>query len=101
MRVEWRIEESIASQSRRSGRTEWFRGKEKNKSVVFVPATPRSELKNRYVKVIAEAGVKLAVAEVPGTSLKRKLQRLDPFKVKKCESVTAWCVLRVMVAGAG
>ena len=30
--------------------------------------------------------MKLAVAEVPGTSLKSKLQRSDPFREKKCKS---------------
>ena len=31
------------ARSRRLGKTEWFRGKRKNESVVFVPATPRSK----------------------------------------------------------
>ena len=72
----------------RSRRTEWFRGggKEKKESVIFVPATPGGELKRRYEKVIEEADVKIGVTEVPGTSLKMKLQVSDPFKKKKCES---------------
>ena len=74
------------ARKRRSGKTEWFRGKAKNESVVFVPATPGSELKRRYTNLIEGSGVKLAVAEVPGTSLKSKLQRSDPFREKKCKS---------------
>ena len=74
------------ARKRRSGKTEWFRGKAKNVSVVFVPATPGSELKRRYLNLIEGSGVKLAVKEVPGTSLKRKLQRSDPFREKKCKS---------------
>ena len=39
------------------------------------------------MKAIEEAKVRIGVAEVPGTSLKRRLQRSDPFKEKY--SVTA------------
>ena len=83
---EWKKVER--ARKRRSRRTEWFRGggKEKKESVIFVPATPGGELKRRYEKVIEEADVKIGVTEVPGTSLKMKLQVSDPFKKKKCES---------------
>ena len=60
----------------RSGKTELFRGKGKNESVVFVPATTRSELKSRYMKVIAEAGVMLTVAEVP----EEEAKEIRPFQ---------------------
>ena len=40
------------ARKRRSRRTEWFRGgMEKKESMIFVPATPGSELKRRYEKV--------------------------------------------------
>ena len=32
---------------------------------------------------LERSGVKIAVEEVPGTSLKRNLQRSDPFREKK------------------
>ena len=50
---------------------------------MFVPATPGSELKKRYTKMIERSGINVAVAEVPGTTLKRKLQRSDIDK-KRC-----------------
>ena len=74
------------AKTRRARKTDWFKGKNDSKeSVIFVPATPGSELKNRYLNVIAEAGVGIGVAEVPGSNLKRRLQKSDPFRKKKCE----------------
>ena len=42
-------------------------------------------LKRRYEKAISKAGVRIAVAEISGTSLKQRLQKSDPFKEKRCE----------------
>ena len=36
------------------------------------------------MKTIADAKARITVAEVPGKSVKRMLQRSDPFKRKKC-----------------
>ena len=81
---EWRMVER--AKSRRAKKGEWFRGgKQKNETVIFVPATPGGELKKRYQKLISDAKVKVAVAEVPGASIKRRLQKSDPFKEKKCK----------------
>ena len=52
--------------------------------MVFVPATPGSELEKGYMSAIAKAGVRIGVAEVPGTNLKRRLQKSDPFRKEKC-----------------
>ena len=73
------------AKARRAKKNEWFkRGKAGNESVIFVPATPGSELKKRYMRVIAEAGVRIGVTEVPGTNLKRRLQKSDPFREERC-----------------
>ena len=80
------MEYSWESKARRAKKNEWFsRGRAGNESVVFVPATPGSELKKRYMSVIVKAGVRIGVAEVPGTNLKRRLQKSDPFRKEKCE----------------
>ena len=39
-----------------------------------------------YMKVIEEAGVKIGMVEIPGTSLKMKLQVSDLLREKKCET---------------
>ena len=81
---EWRKVER--AKERRTKKGEWFRGADgKNETVVFVPATPRGELRRRFLQTIKRAKVKVAVAEVPGRSVKRRLQRSDPFRSEKCE----------------
>ena len=37
------------------------------------------------MKAIGEAKLRIGVAEVPGTNLKRRLQRSDPFREKRCK----------------
>ena len=58
-----------------------------NKTVIFVPATPGSELKQRCQRVIRNSGIKIAVTEVQRLSLKRRMQRSDPFKSDVCGKV--------------
>ena len=77
------------AKNRRAKMSEWFKGGgQGNETVIFVPATPDSELKRRYQKVITAAKVKVAVAEVPGASLKRRLQKSDPFRESNAETET-------------
>ena len=53
-----------------------------------MPATPRSQLKNRYIHVeeIEGAGFKIKVVEQSGVTLKRMLQRSDLFRKKECNN---------------
>ena len=82
----WKKGERV--QKKRSRRRGWFRGKRgQNETVVFVPATPGSELKRKYQHVIRNSGIHIAVTEVPGLSLKRRIQRSDPFKSDVCNKV--------------
>ena len=60
----------------------WF-GK-KYETVLFVPATPDSELQKNLQRTINETNVKIKVVERSGTKLVRLLQRNDPFKEKMC-----------------
>ena len=53
---------------------------------MVVPATPGSELRRRYQKVIEDSKVRIAVAEVPGNSLKKRMQKSDPFREKSCRN---------------
>ena len=55
------------------------------KSVVFVPFTPQSQLKKLYKAEIEKAGLPIAIVERAGISLKRQLQKSDPFKSKNCD----------------
>ena len=88
---EWKKSERL--QKRRDKKSRWFRGKEgKKETVIFIPATPNGDLKRRYQEVIRETGIEIAVVEVPGVSLKRKLQKSDPFKEKECTKVRSCLV---------
>ena len=78
----WNVEERVRKKRRK--KSEWFRGKRQHESVIFVPATPGSVLKRRYLQVIWNSGINLAVVEVPGHSLKKRIQRSDPFKPDVC-----------------
>ncbi|PFX34698.1 hypothetical protein AWC38_SpisGene381 [Stylophora pistillata] len=67
---EWkRIERD---QKRREKRESWYR-KGGFDTVIFVPATPASELKNRYMEEVKGAGLKVKVVEQSGVTLKRIL----------------------------
>ena len=78
----WRKIERV--REKRKKREGWYR-KGGYDSVIFVPATPGSELKRRYEKEVDEAGMKIRVTEQSGIPLKRHLQRSNPFKSEKCE----------------
>ena len=53
-------------------------------SVLFIQATPNSELRDKIQEEVRKNGVKMKVIEKSGTKLIRLLQRNDPFKQKKC-----------------
>ena len=78
----WKRIERI--KNKRSKKENWFKGKENNEIVIFVPTTPKSELKKRLKKVIDNAAVKINISEVPGRNMKKIMQRSDPFKNKEC-----------------
>ena len=57
----------------------------KYNSVIFVPATPRSELQKQMQRKIDTTDIKIKVIERTGMALKQKLQKSDPFREKKCK----------------
>ena len=57
-------------------KTKWYKkGKQKYKSVIFVPATPHSKLQKEYKKIIEKHQMKIKVIEKAGTQLKNILQK--------------------------
>ena len=58
---------------------------ERKRSVIFVQATPKSQLQRRYQEEIKRQGFKIKVVEKAGVAIKQLLQRSDPFKSRKCE----------------
>ena len=53
-------------------------------SVLFVPATPDSKLKNLYQREIMKSGFRVKVVEKVSSSLKSQLQTSNPFKPRRC-----------------
>ena len=66
-------------------RKNWYRagGYE---SVIFVPATPNSELAKRMKEEISSSNLKINVVERPGIKVKRLLQKNDPNKSSECNT---------------
>ena len=54
-------------------------------TAIFVPATPKSELQKQLQGKIDKTNIKIKVIEKTGLSIKRKLQKSDPFRKNKCE----------------
>ena len=74
------------AQERWGKRESWYR-KGGFDTVIFVPAAPGSRLKNRYIEEIEGTGFKIKVVEQSGVTLKRMLQRSDPFREKECSNI--------------
>jgi hypothetical protein len=62
----------------------WFKSKGEE-TVIFVPATVRSELKKRCEKVVKDRGMKIRIVERGGVTLKGLLQQSDPFSDSVCD----------------
>ena len=52
--------------------------------MVFIPVTPKSTLKRMFEDAIRKTEVKMKVVERSGSTLRRKLQKSDPFGEKRC-----------------
>ena len=61
----------------------WYNAS-KYESVLFVPATPDSELQQKLQEKVKNTNVKLKIVERSGTKVIKMLQRNDPFKKKTC-----------------
>ena len=62
----------------------WFR-KDGEATVLFVPPTPNSSLARALREITKNSDVKMRIVERGGTSIKRKLQRSNPFRPENCE----------------
>ena len=61
----------------------WF-DTTKYESVLFVPATPESELQKKMQEQLNKSEIKMKVVEKSGTKVIRMLQKNDPFGKKIC-----------------
>ena len=56
-----------------------------NESVLFITATPESELKGLLQEVIEKSKIKLKVEEKSGKKMMRILQKNNPFATRECQ----------------
>ncbi|PFX11897.1 hypothetical protein AWC38_SpisGene24230 [Stylophora pistillata] len=84
----WKAHERARERKKR--RDNWFR-KGGYETVIFVPATPGSQIKRRYTREIKATEFKIKVVEQSATTLKAMLQKSDPFKQRRCTN--ADCLL--------
>ena len=71
-------------QEKREKKSTWHK-KDGSETVVFIPVTPRSELKKQYQKVIKDSKVNMKVIEKRGHTLKNMLQKSRPTLKRKCK----------------
>ena len=76
---------------KREGKTNWYKkGDSSTKSVLFVPATPNSELQRSFKNIINKHQIEIKVVEKAGQQIKQLLQTSDPFKTPKCPDITCF-----------
>ena len=63
---------------------DWYKADGKYDSVIFVDATPGSQLKKEVEKIVRRHRVRIRVVERVGTTLKRVLQKSYPFQRTEC-----------------
>ena len=80
-RREWRRNER--RQEREKRKKNWF-CKGGYKSVMFITATPNSELRRKLQAGISKTDIKIKVIEKSGKKVVRHLQRNNPFKEDIC-----------------
>ncbi|KAJ8037510.1 hypothetical protein HOLleu_18339 [Holothuria leucospilota] len=74
---EWKRE--MKDEEKKQQKMNWFR-KGDYESVLFIDATPNSELARKCRKIYKECGLKVKVVEKTGTSVKTMLVKSNPFK---------------------
>ena len=82
---EWRRVERRKEKDEK--KTKWYK-KGGNQSVLFVTATPGSELKQRLQAEVRKTPFKVKLIEKSGTKLIKILQKNDPFKKGTCADHT-------------
>ena len=64
---------------------QWYAKSGRYESVMFVEATPSSELMRRVQRVVRKLKLKIKVVERAGATIKGLLQRSNPYGVRDCQ----------------
>ena len=83
-----RYDDNKQGSNQMTERTQTRRNKEKRKygtdTVMFVPSTQNEELKKEIQRCADKHKIKIKVQEKVDNSVRRELQRSNPFKAKEC-----------------
>ena len=80
----YRKEEEEGDEKKAESKYEWYKCDGKFESVMFVEATPNSELKMKMKQLVKKHKMKINIVEKVGETMKTVLQRSDPFGSKIC-----------------
>lgn len=78
-----REEEQVIDKKKK--KANWYKNEGKYKSVMFVQPTKDGELKKRIQELAHRNGVKIKVVEKAGLTMKKVLQRSNPYEKKACD----------------
>ena len=70
---------------RKRKKKEWYTDKGRYESVMSVEATPDGLLKKEIQKAVKKNKMKIKVVEKAGVTVKRLLQKSNPFEINKCK----------------
>ena len=70
---------------KRKKKREWYTDKGRYESVMFVEATPGGILRKEIQKVVRKNKMKINVVEKAGVTVKRAIQRSNPFGMSNCQ----------------
>ena len=84
---EWNADERRIEEAKK--KKNWYK-KGGFESVIFVPSTPNSTLRKQYEQCIKTSDFKIKVVEKAGVSLKRMLQKSDPFRDRNCDRLNCF-----------
>ena len=63
---------------------DWYKEDKRYDSVMFVQPTEKSQLKNKIQQIARKNGMRVKVVEKAGQTVKKVLQRSNPFEKRDC-----------------
>ena len=78
------INQRTRKRNHRVKKHSWYSKDGKYRSVMFVPATPDTELRNRIQNVANKYKIPIKMIEKVSDSVRKNLQKSNPFSLKKC-----------------
>ena len=73
------------TKKKKKKKMEWYTDKDKYESVMFVEETNGGILREEMQKIVRKNKLKIKIVEKAGMTVKRMIQRSNPFGVRNCE----------------